>query len=263
MLWISLCVARLRRDCTSQCGMRPSGFRQAIRGKRSGALNPPCEMPGRQLALLWVCLWKSCSHSPLKKAFGDRGKGIGRGRRISPDWRKSQGKGAVECATTVRRETVDSGSTHGAAEHASADRRGLSWKAGKPSIHGHHGVERGSPGDIFTGIPVPRISCGKAVGKPCRKRAAGAAPGIRPNRGSAGRDRPAVRLRTAVDILWIKLLAKCWRKCLARSRPWPAGLAVFYPSPMLRKSPGRSAREASQGPAWALRMLWITLWARW
>lgn len=73
-------------------------------------------------------------------------------------------------------------------------------------------------------------------------------PGIRPTRGLAGRDRPAVLLRTAVDILWIKLLAKCWRKCLARSRPWPAGLAVFCPPPMLRKSPGRSAREASQGP---------------
>lgn len=53
---------------------------------------------------------------------------------------KEPGKGAVECATTVHRETVDSGSTHGAAEHASVDRRGLSWKAGKPSIHGHHGV---------------------------------------------------------------------------------------------------------------------------
>ncbi|HBP0869188.1 hypothetical protein IPC1288_21830 [Pseudomonas aeruginosa] len=46
----------------------------------------------------------------------------------------------MECATTVHRETVDSGSTYGAAEHASVDRRGLSWKAGKPSIHGHHGV---------------------------------------------------------------------------------------------------------------------------
>ncbi|AYF72288.1 hypothetical protein GNQ29_15085 [Pseudomonas aeruginosa] len=46
----------------------------------------------------------------------------------------------MECATTVHRETVDSGSTHSAAEHASVDRRGLSWKAGKPSIHGHHGV---------------------------------------------------------------------------------------------------------------------------
>ncbi len=69
MLWISLCVARVRKDCTSHCGMCPSGFRQAIRGKRSGTLNPPCEMPGRQLALLWVCLWKSCSHSPLKKCL--------------------------------------------------------------------------------------------------------------------------------------------------------------------------------------------------
>ncbi|ANA70527.1 TPA: hypothetical protein L5D58_005629 [Pseudomonas aeruginosa] len=46
----------------------------------------------------------------------------------------------MECATTVHRETVDSGSTHSAAEHASVDRRGLYWKAGKPSIHGHHGV---------------------------------------------------------------------------------------------------------------------------
>lgn len=92
MLWISLCVARVRRDCTSHCGMRPSGCRQAIREKRSGTLNPPCEMPGRQLALLWVCLWKSCSHSPLKNAFGGRGKGVGRGRRISPGWRKSQEK---------------------------------------------------------------------------------------------------------------------------------------------------------------------------
>ena len=76
MLWISLCVARVRRDCTSHCGMRPSGCRQAIREKRSGTLNPPCEMPGRQLALLWVCLWKSCSHSPLKNAFGGRGKAL-------------------------------------------------------------------------------------------------------------------------------------------------------------------------------------------
>ncbi|HBO6815162.1 hypothetical protein IPC451_02710 [Pseudomonas aeruginosa] len=32
----------------------------------------------------------------------------------------------MECATTVRRETVDSGFTHGAAEQASVDRRGLS-----------------------------------------------------------------------------------------------------------------------------------------
>ena len=56
-----------------------------------------------------------------------------------------------------------------------------------------------------------------------------------------------------------KLLAKCWRKCLARSRSWPAGLAVFCPSPMLRKLPGRSAREASQGPGWAPDTLWITL----
>ena len=118
---------------------------------------------------------------------------------------------------------------------------------------------KGSPGDIFTGIPVPRVSCGKAVGKLCRKRAAGAAPGIRPSHGLAGRDRSAGFLRTAVDILWIKLLAKCWRKCLARSRPWPAGLAVFCPAPMLRKLPGRSAREASQGPGWAPDTLWITL----
>lgn len=259
MLWISLCVARVRKDCTSHCGMCPSSFRQAIRGKRSGTLNPPCEMPGRQLALLWVCLWKSCSHSPLKKCLRRSGERHWTGPQDFSRLAKEPGK--KRCGMRHDGASRNCGQRIHPWRRRACFRRSprTSWKAGKPSIHGHQGVERGSPGDIFTGIPVPRVSCGKAVGKLCRKRAAGAAPGIRPTRGLAGRDRPAVLLRTAVDILWIKLLAKCWRKCLARSRPWPAGLAVFCPPPMLRKSPGRSAREASQGPGWAPDTLWITL----
>lgn len=259
MLWISLCVARVRKDCTSHCGMCPSGFRQAIRGKRSGTLNPPCEMPGRQLALLWVCLWKSCSHSPLKKCLrrlgerhwtepqdfsrlakepgkrccGMRHDGASRncGQRIHP-WRRRA------CFRRSPRTFLESRKTQ--YSWASWRLKGKSWR----HFHGHSR----SAGFLWK-------SCWQTVPEAGRR----AAPGIRPTRGLAGRDRPAVLLRTAVDILWIKLLAKCWRKCLARSRPWPAGLAVFCPSPMLRKSPGRSAREASQGPGWAPDTLWITL----
>lgn len=249
MLWISLCVARVRKDCTSHCGMCPSGFRQAIRGKRSGTLNLPCEMPGRQLALLWVCLWKSCSHSPLKKCL----------RRLGErHWTEPQ---------DFSRLAKEPGKRRCGMRHDGASRNCGQWihpwrrracfrrsprtflKSRKNPVFMGVMASKGEVLETFSrAFPFRGFPVEKLLANCAEKRAAGAAPGIRPNHGLAGRDRSAGFLRTAVDILWIKLLAKCWRKCLARLRSWPAGLAVFCPSSMLRKSPGRSAREASQGP---------------
>ncbi len=258
MLWISLCVARVRKDCTSHCGMCPSGFRQAIRGKRSGTLNPPCEMPGRQLALLWVCLWKSCSHSPLKKCLRRSGKGIGRSRRISPGWRKSQGK----VLWNAPRQCIAKLWT---ADPPMAPPSMLPSIAadfpGKPENPVFMGI-MASKGDVletfsraflFRGFPVEKLLANCAGSGP---------PGLPQDSADPwlGRERSSCRAppngcRYLVD----KAVGKVLEKCLARSRPWPAGLAVFCPPPMLRKSPGRSAREASQGPGWAPDTLWITL----
>ena len=195
---------------------------------------------------------------PLKNAFGGRGKGVGRGRRISPGWRKSQEKALWNAPRrcVAKLWTVDSP---------------MAPPSMLPSIAADFPEKPENP--VFMGVLASKgevletfsrafrsagflwKSCWQTVPEAGRR----GCPGIRPSHGLAGRDRSAGFLRTAVDILWIKLLAKCWRKCLARSRPWPAGLAVFCPAPMLRKLPGRSAREASQGPGWAPDTLWITL----
>ena len=212
MLWISLCVARVRKDCTSHCGMCPSGFRQAIRGKRSGTLNPPCEMPGRQLALLWVCLWKSCSHSPLKNAFGGRGKALDGAAGFLPVGERARKRccgmrhdgASRNCGQRIhpwRRRACFRRSPRTFLESRKTQYSWASWRLKGKSWRHFHGHSR-SAGFLW-----------KSCWQLCRKRAAGL-PQDSADPWLAGRDRPAVLLRTAVDILWIKLLAKCWKNAL-------------------------------------------------
>jgi hypothetical protein len=56
-----------------------------------------------------------------------------------------------------------------------------------------------------------------------------------------------------------KAVGKVLEKMPCQVAPMACRVGCFLSIAMLRKSPGRSAREASQGPGWAPDTLWITL----